>query len=65
MMSYSLNDAAPTVWNNLPTDLTDELSSITIFKRNLKKTFSTSDRSPADHVTDPALAIHCRRINDL
>jgi len=28
--------AAPTVWNNLPHELTDDLSSLTVFKRLLK-----------------------------
>jgi len=28
--------AAPTVWNNLPNEITNDLSSITTFKRNLK-----------------------------
>lgn len=28
--------AAPTIWNSLPTELTDQLTSITVFKRHLK-----------------------------
>ena len=34
--SRAFSHAAPSVWNNLPTDLTDELSSITVFKWHLK-----------------------------